>query len=205
MTSGNDLRRLAAIAALVAMAMIPTQSPADTADQTPSVWTVESLMAGLHQVKSASAHFVERKEIAMLTRVLESTGTLSYVAPDHLQKITLTPAPETFTLDGEMLSGVQANGDHYTVSLSDRPEVASLVEAVRSTLAGDLATLRRYYWIDCKGNRDDWELDLTPKNSRVRDKLDGIRIKGAELALKTIDIDERDGDHSRMTIIADRP
>lgn len=199
------MSRKFAIAAVLALALGPTQSRADPPEQAPSAWTLDSLMAGLQQVKSASAHFVERKEMAMLTRALESTGTLSYVAPDRLEKITLTPAPETVTLNGETLSGVRANGEHYTVSLSERPEVATLVEGVRSTLAGDLPTLRRYYTVDFKGNHDDWELDLTPKNERVRDKVEAIRIKGAELVLKTIDIDERDGDRSRMTIIPDRP
>src|SRR5579859_7863780 len=132
MTSGHDMSRKFAIAAVLALALGPAQSRADPPEQAPSAWTLDSLMAGLQQVKSASAHFVERKEMAMLTRALESTGTLSYVAPDRLEKITLTPAPETITLQGETLTGVQADGQHYTVSLNDRPEVATLVEGVRS-------------------------------------------------------------------------
>ncbi len=199
------MRRTLAIAVMLGLAFDPGQSRADTAAQTHPAWTLDGLMAGLRQVKSASAHFVERKEMAMLTRALESRGTLSYVAPDRLEKITLTPAPETITLNGETLTGVQADGQPYTVSLSDRPEVATLVEGVRSTLAGDFPTLHRYYTVEFKGSAEDWELDLTPRNERVRDKVEVIRIKGAEFGLKTIDIDERDGDHSRMTIIPDRP
>jgi outer membrane lipoprotein-sorting protein len=179
-------------------------SPVSRADPAgTTVWSLESMMAGLHQVKSASARFVERKQMALLTQPLESAGTLRYIAPNRLEKTTLTPTAETIVLDGETLTGTQVNGDHYTFALSDQPEVATLVEGIRSTLAGDLATLRRYYTVDLKGNHDDWELDLTPKNQRVRDKVDSIRIKGAELVLKTIDVAERDGDHSQMVITPD--
>ena len=171
----------------------------------PIAWSLDSMMAGLHQVKSASARFVERKEMAMLTQGLESTGTLRYVAPDRLEKITITPASETIILDGDTLTGTQPNGDRYTMALGDHPEVATLVEGIRSTLAGDLPTLRRYYAIDFKGAHDDWELDLTPKDARVRDKVSGIRIKGVELTLKTIDVSEKDGDHSQMVITPDGP
>ncbi len=194
--------RIAGLILLGAM-LGPEASRADPAG-TP-VWSLESMMAGLHQVKSASARFVERKQMAMLTQPLESTGTLRYVAPDHLEKTTVTPVPETIVLDGGTLAGTQANGDHYTFSLSDQPEVATLVEGIRSTLAGDLATLRRYYTVELKGSHGDWELDLTPKNERVRDKVDSIRIKGAELVLKTIDVAERDGDHSQTVITPDAP
>ena len=41
-------------------------------------WTLASLMAGLSQVKSASARFTEHKYVHMLTRPLESSGTLTY-------------------------------------------------------------------------------------------------------------------------------
>lgn len=180
-------------------------SSASYAQAPATAWSLESMMGGLHQVKSASARFVERKDMAMLTQPLESRGTLRYTAPDHLEKITVTPKAESVILDGKTLKGTQANGEDYSVTLSDHAEAATLVEGIRSTLAGDLATLRRYYGIELKGSHDDWELDLTPKNQRVRDKVDSIRIKGVELVLKTIDIDERDGDHTHMIITPDGP
>jgi outer membrane lipoprotein-sorting protein len=198
--------RGASFVAVILGAMLgPVVAHADSTGPSTTVWSLESMMAGLHRVKSASAHFVEHKRMALLTQDLEAAGTLRYVAPSRLEKITLTPAPETVIIDGETLDGTQANGDHYTFTLSDSPEVATLVEGIRSTLAGDLATLRRYYTIDFKGDHGDWELALTPKNARVRDKVDSIRIKGAELVLKTIDVDEKDGDHSQMVITPDTP
>jgi hypothetical protein len=168
-------------------------------------WGLVSLMAQLHEVKAARAHFTERKYAAMLTAPLETSGTLSYVAPDRLEKITLAPAPESIVLQDEVLTGTQANGDHFSVSLGDHPEVAALVEGVRSTMAGDLATLGRYYSIAFDGNPSDWHLALTPLDRSVRDKVDAIRIEGAGTQLKAIEVHERDGDRSEMIVTPDSP
>ncbi|HVJ54222.1 MAG TPA: LolA-related protein [Aliidongia sp.] len=166
-------------------------------------WGLPSLMASLSQVKSASARFVEHKSVQMLTRPLEATGTLTYVAPRTMEKKTLSPAPESIELRGDMLSGLRSNGDRYSVDLNEHPEVAALVEGIRSTLAGDLPTLERYYIVRLLGTRGAWQLLLTPRDESVRDKVDVIRIVGAGTALAEVDIHEIDGDHSEMIVTPD--
>ncbi len=168
-------------------------------------WGLVSLMAQLREVKEARAHFTERKYAAMLTAPLETAGTLSYVAPDRLEKITLAPAPESIVLDHDVLTGIQADGDRFSVSLGDHPEIGALVEGVRSTMAGDLATLGRYYSIAFDGNPSDWHLALTPLDRSVRDKVDAIRIDGAGARLTAIEVHERDGDRSEMIVTPDAP
>jgi len=168
-------------------------------------WGVEALMANLHQIRSASAHFVELKTIHMLTRPIRAEGTLSYVAPDRLEKITTAPALETIRLDGQTLTGTRSNGDDYTVDIAGHSEIAAMVEGIRSTLAGDLPTLQRYYTIAFSGAPEHWQMDLAPKDRRVREKVDRIRIAGAGTVIDTIAVDEKDGDRSEMTITPDRP
>jgi hypothetical protein len=168
-------------------------------------WGLVSLMAKLHEVREARAHFTERKYAAMLTAPLETSGTLSYVAPDRLEKITLAPAPESIVLHDDLLTGTEADGKHFSLSLKDRPEIAALVEGVRSTMAGDLATLDRYYSIAFEGNPADWHLALTPLDRSVRDKVDAIRIDGAGTQLTAIEVHEKDGDRSEMVVTPDGP
>ena len=67
-------------------------------------WGLPQLMAGLAQVKSASARFTEMKTMAVLSAPLAATGTLDYAAPDWMEKTTLTPVPERFTLDGGQIT-----------------------------------------------------------------------------------------------------
>jgi len=130
---------------------------------------------------------------------------LTYRAPDKLEKVTLTPAPETIRLDGGMLTGKRADGEEFSVDIDSHEEIAALVEGIRSTLAGDLATLQRHYEIAFSGNGEQWRLDLAPKSRRVREKVETIRIQGIGTAIGTIVVSEKDGDRSEMTITPDTP
>ena len=168
-------------------------------------WSLDMLMTNLHQIRSASAHFVELKTVHMLTRPIRAEGTLSYVAPDRLEKITTAPAPETIRLDGQTLTGTRSNGEDYSVDIAGHSEIAAMVEGIRSTLAGDLPTLQRYYTITFSGGPDRWQMDLAPKDRRVREKVDRIRISGAGTIIDMIAVEEKDGDHSEMTITPDTP
>src|SRR6185295_19200851 len=67
-------------------------------------WDLERLMQDLAQVKVAKGRFVERKYLGILTAPLESSGTLTYVAPSRLEKHTLTPRAESLVLDGDQLT-----------------------------------------------------------------------------------------------------
>jgi hypothetical protein len=178
-------------------------SRADAPAVTDPNWGLQPLMDGLRQVKSASAHFVEHKYVAMLTKPLETSGTLHYVAPDQLEKLTLTPKPESFILNGDTLSGTRSNGDHFSVALSEHPEIGALVEGVRATMAGDLPALSRYYKLVIEGSRAEWRLWLLPKTDAMREKIDAIRIVGSDYVLRTIEIRERDGDRSEMIVTPD--
>src|SRR5690348_7029691 len=66
-------------------------------------WGLPQLMREMAQVKSASAHFTEWKTMHMLSAPLQTSGTLGYVAPDRIQKITVTPVSERFVLDGDKI------------------------------------------------------------------------------------------------------
>ncbi|HEY5929847.1 MAG TPA: outer membrane lipoprotein carrier protein LolA, partial [Burkholderiales bacterium] len=52
-------------------------------------WGVAQLMHELGQVKRSQARFSERKYLKVLKQPLQSSGTLTYVAPDRLEKRTL--------------------------------------------------------------------------------------------------------------------
>lgn len=189
----------------IGLAAMLAANAAAAEDAPTGSWSLNTLMGGLSQVRSASAHFVELKTVHILTRPIQATGTLKYVAPDKLEKTTITPAPETIRLDGGTLTGTRPGGEDFSIDIRGHSEVAALVEGIRSTLAGDLPTLQRYYGIAFTGERDHWQIDLIPKDHRVRDKVDRIRILGADTVIRYIVVDEKDGDRSEMTITSDAP
>ncbi len=139
----------------------------------------------------------------MLDQPLQASGTLTFIAPDRLQKQTLAPAPSRLTVDGDHLTIVQPDGKTSDLSLSQFPEIGALVESIRATLAGDSATLTRYYTATLSGTADDWLLLLEPRDNRLRNFVTMIRIQGDGTLIRNIETVERDGDRTEMTITPD--
>lgn len=199
------MRHLLGLVFYVALASAATASAADAPSSAAAGWSLDALMASLQQVRAASAHFVELKTVRMLTRPIRATGLLRYVAPDKLEKITTAPARETIRLDGDRLTGTRSNGENYSIDIADHSEIATMVEGIRSTLAGDLPTLQHYYTIGFSGGPDRWQMDLLPQDRRVREKIDRIRISGTGATIDMISVEEKDGDRSEMTVTQDTP
>ena len=169
-------------------------------------WGLDQLMQSLRQVKTASARFVERKQMAMLNAPLESSGTLVYVAPGRLEKHTLRPKPENLVLDQNKLSiEYKDRNQRRTLMLQDYPVVWALVESVRATLAGDLPTLNRFYRTSFDGSEEQWRLSLKPADAKMQRVVTEIIIAGSKTRIRTIEILETEGDRSVMTITEDAP
>lgn len=191
-----------ALALVLALCALPT--PVPRAAEAASAWGLTQLMASLGQVKSASAQFVERKTLHVLRQPLIASGTLLYVAPDQVQKITVTPQWERLALSGDTLT-MEGGPDDRTrsIPLASAPEVAAFVESVRATLAGDLPALQRYYTVTLAGDAKAWQLSLEPKDAKLRKLVASIRIGGSGDKVATVETEEGDGDHSEMSIVED--
>jgi hypothetical protein len=163
----------------------------------------DDVLIKLMQQFAARAHsratFVERKTLAVLKRPVESSGELIYVAPDHLEKLTLLPKPETLQLDKGMLS-VQRGKRRYNLAMRDYPDVAAFVDTIRATLAGDLPALERSFTLEFRKASGNWVLVLQPREPRLARLITRIRITGKEAGLNEVTIESADGDRSVMII-----
>ena len=92
-----------------------------------------------------------------------------------------------------------------TVALPDYPVIWALVEGIRSTLAGDLATLKRYYQVSFDGGERKWQLTLRPADPRMLEVVSEIRIGGSRSEISLIEIIEAGGDRSVMSIAREEP
>jgi outer membrane lipoprotein-sorting protein len=185
-------RQLLRLSAIIAMALCGSTYAAD--------WALPDLMHVLAQKKSAKASFVEKKYISILDQPVESSGELSFEAPDRLEKRTLKPHPEVMLLDGDRLTVTLYEKRPLFLSLQTHPEVAALVDSIRGTLSGDQAALEKNYRLDLRGVPSKWQLTLTPLQRAVAKVVSRIEIGGADAAIKTIIFDQADGDRSEMTI-----
>jgi outer membrane lipoprotein-sorting protein len=161
-------------------------------------WAIEQLMSALSSQREGHATFVETTYLKMLDRPLESSGELSFVAPDQLQKVTLKPKREALTLKGDELS-IERKGRVQRLRVSDYPQVAVFVDSIRATLMGDGAALERAYRIALSGSAQQWELVLVPKGEAEK-TIRKITINGADSALHDVEIVQADGDRSVMHI-----
>ena len=169
-------------------------------------WDVRQLMQELAQVKTARGRFVERKHLAILSAPLQLSGTLIYIAPSRLEKHTVAPHQERLLLEGGALTiERKEKNQRRTVLLQDYPVVRAFVESIRSTLAGDLATLNRYYEVALDGDASKWRLVLKPSDPQMREVVSEIRISGERTWINAIEVLEIGGDRSVMAITRDEP
>ena len=200
MTIGRELLK-GFVAFALASVLVLCAAPGSAATAT---FGLEDLMQKLSQVKSASGKFVERKYLRVLSEPLELRGTLTYTAPGRLEKHTLTPKPESLILVEDRLTlEDRARKQRRTLYLQDYPVLWAFVESIRSTLAGDLPSLNRFYEVDLQGNERDWRLLLKPRESSIQTMVREIRIGGSYSAVRTIEVLEFGGDRSVMNITED--
>ena len=76
-----------------------------------------------------------------------------------------------------------------------------IVESIRSTLAGDLPTLQRFYKISLKGNATKWSMQLLPLDQKTRQVMSEIVISGRGAHVTNIETTESSGDHAMMTVV----
>ena len=171
-----------------------------------SPWDLRQLMQGLAQVKESRATFTEQKFLTILKQPLESSGTLLYQSPDRLEKHTLSPKLESLVLhQGELTIDIKARNIKRTLVLQDYPAVWAFVESIRSTLAGDLPTLERFFKIELEGNSAAWKIKLSPIESKTRKVVSEILFSGNGSKVDSINIIETNGDHSLIRVVEDKP
>ncbi|AQH04203.1 acyltransferase (plasmid) [Burkholderia sp. KK1] len=184
-------------AAVLTAAVLGASSMMAVAADTP--WTLDRLMNTLGAKKSGRARFTETRYLKIAQEPLESSGELVFVAPDHLEKHTVSPKPENLVVDGDMLT-VDRNGRKVTIPLRNYPELGAFIESIRATLAGNRFALEEAYTVSIAGHGDDWTLTLVPIDSRMKQKVSSITLAGTGAALARVEIRQADGDRSLMRL-----
>jgi outer membrane lipoprotein-sorting protein len=165
---------------------------------------LDPLMKALAKVGSGEATFIEKRFVAQLDAPLESSGRLSFTAPDAFVRDTLKPRRERIAVTGNTLVMSQGSRSR-TVQLDATPEAGVIVEAVRGTLSGNRAVLERHFTVQAQGSLERWQLDLVPRDARMRAQVTQIRVVGQQARLREVTVMLADGDRSVMTITTVEP
>jgi outer membrane lipoprotein-sorting protein len=194
MTRADRRRLLAALGAAVATAI---GWPASLQAQAP--FTLAQLMQTLAQAKAGEASFTEKRHVAMLERPLESSGRLSFEAPDTFVRETLKPRRERMAIVGNTLTMSQGSRTR-SMPLDALPEAAVIMEAIRGTLTGNREALERHFSASVSGDAQRWSLELVPREPRLREQVVSVRVAGQLAALREVTVTMTDGDRSVMSI-----
>ena len=164
-------------------------------------WALDlnELMGLLAKQKQGEANFTEQRYVRGFDGPLAAAGTLSFTAPDRLVRRTLTPRPETMSVDGNNLT-LSRSGRTRSMTLDSVPELQGLVEAMRATLAGNTQVLQRYFNSTVGGSAGDWTLDLAPVDARLASQIATLRLSGRAGEVLGVEMEFRGGDRSVMTI-----
>lgn len=161
---------------------------------------LQALMQQLAQVRSGQAVFEEDRRVQQLDQTIRSSGRLSFIAPDTFVRETLKPRHERMAVVGNQLT--LSRGDRSRTTLLDSvPEAVVIVEAIRGTLTGNRATLERYFDTNLQGNPEQWQLELVPRDARLRGQVSYLRVSGRQHEVREVRMTMADGDTSVMRIV----
>jgi outer membrane lipoprotein-sorting protein len=184
---------LGSLLALVGAAVLPAIVRAQAA------LDLTQLMQLLAQVKAGEAVFTEKRTVAMLERTLESSGKLSFEAPDTFVRETLKPRHERVAVVGNMVT-MSLGQRSRTVPLDSVPEAAIIFEAIRGTLTGNRDAIERNFRASVTGAAARWTLELVPLVPRLRELVMSVRVSGKQSLVLEVIVAMADGDSSVMSI-----
>ncbi len=164
-----------------------------------AAFDLPQLMRLLAQVKAGTATFTETRNVAMLERPLESSGRLSFEAPDAFVRETLKPRPERIAIAGNTITLSQGTRSR-SMALDAAPEAAILVDAIRGVLSGNREAIEKKFVSSVSGSAERWTLEMLPRDARLREKLVSVRVSGRQAAVLEVAVSMADGDRSLMRI-----
>jgi outer membrane lipoprotein-sorting protein len=164
-----------------------------------SAFSLADLFALTARQTRSQTTFTEKKFIKGLDAPIESSGELSFEAPDHMVKRTVLPKPETLKLDGRQVT-LERGRQVRSLSLDDHPELAVHVEGIRASLAGDRTRLERVYRAEFSGSATQWKMVLTPLDEKAAAQVKTVILSGEQADIRSVQVLLTDGDSSLMTI-----
>jgi outer membrane lipoprotein-sorting protein len=160
--------------------------------------TLERLLRAFSSMPGLSAKFTEEKRMAMLAVPLTTEGEILFAPPDRLLRKVTSPTRSTALLVGDHLP-LDAGGRRQEMDLSQNAVVEGFVDTFRHVLAGDQAALERTYRVSFEATDGGWRLTLRPRTRALRRFLRDMVLEGDGSSLRTMTMNEANGDISVTT------
>ena len=160
-----------------------------------------ALIARLARPAPADTAYAEVRFVGMLKQPLVLHGDLHYGGAGKLGKRVDAPYKETTTIADDSVEVQRADKPPQRFPLDRAPELQTLLAAFGALLAGDAATLTKYYQVDATQAGNDFSLKLTARAARAG-KLNHVvvSVDGSGDEPRCFSLYQPDGDASVMLL-----
>lgn len=163
----------------------------------------EALLASLARPAPESTGFVEVRYSALLIEPMVVAGHLEHRVDGTLVRRVESPFRETTELRGENVVVEREGNRPRRFSLDRAPGLRGMLASFGSLLSGDAATLRLHFAVAVSGEPERWQIELTPRDDRLRARLARIVVDGTADRASCFTLTEPDGDSTIMAIGVD--
>jgi hypothetical protein len=172
---------------------------------------VDALLQHLTKPAPATTPFVEVHFSPLLSRPLIVSGELEYDGPDALARTVDKPYSEHTRIQGDTVTVTRGSGKPRTFSLQRAPDLKTLLSSFSALLGGNRQQLEQNFTLALSGDDAHWSLALTPRDSRVSQRVSRILVSGAAASPRCMTTTAPDGsvtvmlmeDAARTTVPAD--
>lgn len=187
-----SIARLKRLTLLLIMAYLPCSVGAEPAP--------EKLLQAL-EASASSSHlrgtFQQTKTLRDLPVPLRSAGEFEYHQTEGLRWHTLTPIEQLLAFDSD---GTPSAGLESLERSQAARQVGQLIGQIFIGLfTGKVTTLEQHFHIEAEGNRQNWQLHLTPKAASLTRVFQAVNIRGAD-TVHQVEILEASGDTTRVEL-----
>jgi hypothetical protein len=162
---------------------------------------LNEVMQRLASVKSAKAEFIETRYLKLLSSPVQSSGVLTYTAPDRFEKHSLKPIEEKMTIYKHLVTLEDiAKGRKNTISPANFPALSALIDAMRGALSGNGNLLAETFKVKIEGAVGQWKLSLVPKEAVQYGYIHRVIVMGKGEIVDSIEVQQADGDKSVMSM-----
>ena len=190
---------------LFALLLLAAPTSAQPAQQAPDL---SQLLQAFSRMPGLEARFVEKKRIGILAQPLESRGRLYFTRPGLLLRRVESPRRSEVVITPRELKLRDADGEQ-SIDLRARPDVRPFVESLTWLLAGDQKALASVYVLAFERGQGaaqgSWQLTLTPRAEPLSHLIAYVRVLGAGLAVREIQVKEKSGDETVTEIVEANP
>lgn len=161
-----------------------------------------ALVSGLKRELPARTAYVEVRFSHMYNRALVASGELEYLGPGKLGKRVDKPYEETTTIADGQVTVQRGKRKPRQISLNRVPELEGFLRGFSALLGGDPEALQKDFDLSSSGDSESWQLRLSPKDKRLKKRIDALQVDGSGDKARCFSIIDADADVSILMVEA---